>query len=71
MTQAERDGLPTFQERYGDHPIAREAGQIVKAYFAETNAMGVLRLRDNAVLLEPANLTSFIAILGTTFPAND
>jgi hypothetical protein len=71
LTQAERDGLPTFQKHYGNHPIARGAGQIVKAYFAEPNAMGVLRLRDNAVLLEPANLTDFIALLGRTFPADD
>jgi hypothetical protein len=71
LTLAERDGLPAFRERYGDHPIAREAGQIVKAYFAEPNAMGVLRLRDSNMLLEPANLTNFIAVLGRTFPAVD
>jgi hypothetical protein len=71
LTQAERDGLPAFQARYGRHPIAREAGQIVKAYFAAPNAMGVLRLRDNGVLLEPADLTNFIAVLGRTFPAED
>jgi hypothetical protein len=71
LTLEERDGLSTFQKRYGNHPIAREAGQIVKAYFVEPNAMGVLRLRDNNVLFEPANLTTFLALLGRTFPADD
>ena len=71
LTATEYDALPTFQQRYGQHPIAREAGEIVREFFAEPNAMGLLRLRESSEVLAPADLNAFINLLKRTFPVGD
>lgn len=65
LTRTENSELAVLKAKYQSHPIAQEAGRIVRDFFRDPISGGAVRIRETG---GAEHLSDFLSLLAETFP---
>ncbi len=68
LSEPEYTSVQSLSTTYRDDDQVREASRIVSGFFAETGALGILRMREHPLFVGGFDLKQFIEVLRELFP---
>jgi hypothetical protein len=68
LTEEELTTAEKLSQKYQHMPAAQEAASIISEFFAQSAAMGIIRLREHPSFNREADITEFMSVLTDLFP---